>query len=341
VNDGPVVVVTQRAHADTIAFLARFSRPTVNPSAEPWNRETLVQLARDAEALMVFMPDRVDEALLAACPRLRVVAGALKGFDNVDVEACTRRRIWMTIVPDLLTEPTADLALALLLGLARNVAAGDRLVRSGTFAGWRPHLYGIGMQGRRAGIVGMGAVGRALARRLAVLGTEIAFHDAAEEDGAVPGGRLVGGDWSAEWRRLPLDELLATSDFVLPLLPLTPSTLRMFDAARLRRFKPGALLVNVARGSLVDEEAVAEAIEGGRLSGYAADVFEMEDWAREDRPRAVSARLIALTDRTLFTPHLGTAVTEVRRAIELHAARQIELALRGQRPDSAINAFAG
>jgi phosphonate dehydrogenase len=137
-------------------------------------------------------------------------------------------------------------------------------------------------------------------------------------------------------RYLPLDELLGTSDVVIPLLPLTADTLLWLDADRLRQLKPGALLVNVARGSLVDEEAVADALEAGRLGGYAADVFAMEDLARADRPRSIPARLLA-AERTLFTPHLGSAVADVRRRIELHAARSIEQALAGERPDGAVN----
>ena len=125
------------------------------------------------------MPDTVDDAFLAACPRLQIVSAALKGFDNFDVAACTRRGVWFTIVPDLLTEPTADLAVGLLLALTRNIFAGDREVRSGRFAGWRPGLYGAGMTGATAGIVGFGQLGRALARRLVAFGAQVVWHDVA------------------------------------------------------------------------------------------------------------------------------------------------------------------
>jgi phosphonate dehydrogenase len=273
--------------------------------------------ARDADALMVFMPDSFDDEFLAGCARLKIVAAALKGFDNFDVEACTRRGIWFTIVPDLLTEPTAELALGLMIGLARNVAAGDAAIRSGNFAGWRPILYGTGLAGSTVGMIGFGKVGQALARMLAGFGCTVLHHD-VESGVALP-------------------ELLAASDFVVPLVPLTPATLHLINREKLAAMKPGAFLVNVSRGSVVDEAAVADALVSGHLAGYAADVFEMEDWARVDRPREISPRLLRLTDRTLFTPHLGSAVARVRLEIERAAAGNILQVLRGEKPSNALN----
>jgi phosphonate dehydrogenase len=306
-SDRPRVVITQRVFPETEALLA--------PHAE------LIAGAptQDADALMVFMPDSLDAEFLEKCGRLKIVAAALKGCDNFDIAACTRLGIWFTIVPDLLTEPTAELALALLLGLARNVSAGDRLIRSGHFQGWRPILYGEGLAGGTVGIIGFGAVGRALARMLQGFSCAVRYHDAAAEGS------------------IALDELLASSDFVLPLLPLTPETLHLLDRAALGRMKRGAYLINVSRGSVVDEAAVADALESGQLAGYAADTFEMEDWARADRPREINPRLLRLADRTLFTPHLGSAVVSARRAIERAAAGNILQVLRGERPDGAIN----
>jgi len=306
VSARPRVVITQQVFPETLELLA--------PHAD-----VIVGEARDADALMVFMPDSLDEEFLRACPSLKIVAAALKGFDNFDVDACTRLGIWFTIVPDLLTEPTAELALALMLGLARNVSAGDRLIRSGQFEGWRPVLYGTGIAGSTVGLIGLGAVGRALAMLLRGFSCKLQHHDAAA-DGSVE-----------------LDALLASSDFVLPLLPLTATTFHLLDREKLARMKRGSYLVNVSRGSVVDEEAVADALERGHLAGYAADTFEMEDWARSDRPRAIAPRLLRLTDRTLFTPHLGSAVASARRAIERAAAENILQALRGERPDGAIN----
>ena len=315
----PRVVVTQRIHREIEELLATEAEIVVNSSTHSWPREELLRLAQDAEALMVFMPDWVDDDFLIACPRLRIIAAALKGFDNFDVEACTRRGVWFTIVPDLLTEPTAELALALALGLARNVTPGDRLIRSNAFQGWRPILYGTGLAGSTVGLIGYGKVAQALARMLTGFDCQVLYHDPV----------ALGS--------VPLHDLLAVSDFVLPLIPLTPETLQLINRETLAVMKPGAFLINVSRGSVVDEEAVADALISSHLSGYAADTFAMEDWARADRPRDISPRLLALPEITLFTPHLGSAVARVRSEIECAAATNILQVLRGARPSGAIN----
>lgn len=301
------IVITQDPFPETIDLLSPHAEVIVGPPE------------RDADALMVFMPDSLDAAFLECCPNLKIVAAALKGFDNFDVDACTRLGIWFTIVPDLLTEPTAELALALMLSLARNVLPGDRLIRTGEYEGWRPILYGTGLSGSKVGMIGFGAVGRALARMLEGFSCHILYSDPAAAAST------------------PLETLLASSDFVLPLLPLTAETFHMLGSGALARMKPGAYLINVSRGSVVDEDAVAGALESAHLAGYAADTFEMEDWARHDRPREINPRLLRLTGRTLFTPHLGSAVVSARREIERAAACNLLEALRGERPSGAIN----
>ena len=319
------MVVTQRIHREVADLLSAQTNVLVNQSLESWSREELVERARDADALMVFMPDSLDEDFLAGCPRLKIIAAALKGFDNFDVEACTRRGIWFSVVPDLLTEPTAELALALTLGLARNVLAGDHLIRSGRFGGWRPVLYGAGLHRATVGIAGYGRVGQALARLLKNFECRVLYSDANPRPDS---------EYAA---RASLDEMLERSRFVLPLLPLTPETFHLFGAETLARMNSGSYLINVSRGSVVDEDAVADALESGHLAGYAADTFEMEDWARPDRPIRISPALLRMRDRTLFTPHLGSAVDSVRCEIEREAASNILQALRGERPSDAIN----
>ncbi len=281
--------------------------------------------AAAADAMMAFMPDRVDQAFLAAAPRLKVIACALKGFDNFDVAACTRAGVWVSIVPDLLTAPTAELAIGLALGLGRHLREGDGFVRSGAFQGWRPVLYGTGLAGSTVAILGLGRLGSAIAARLAGFGCRLIGHD---EAAAGPATVAPVG----------LAEALSEADLVIVALPLTDGTRHMIDARALARMKPGALLVNVGRGSTVDEAAVADALCAGRLGGYAADVFALEDWALDDRPRAIDPRLLA-HPRTLFTPHLGSAVTQVRAEIAMAAALNIADALAGRHPRDAVNAI--
>jgi phosphonate dehydrogenase len=150
----PRVVITQRVHRKITRLLSDHADVIVNENGEPWPPDVLLKHARDADALMVFIPDSLDAAFIEQCAHLKIIAAALKGYDNFDIEACRRRGIWFTIVPDLLTEPTAELALALLLGLARNTRTGDELIRTRRFAGWRPILYGTSQIGSTDGKIG-------------------------------------------------------------------------------------------------------------------------------------------------------------------------------------------
>ena len=227
-------------------------------------------------------------------------------------------------MPDLLTLPTAELAIGLMIGLGRRLREADAYVRSGAFQGWRPHLYGQGLAGAKVGYVGFGAIGQAIARALEGFDLHQRYFDPATPASA----RLERAD--------TLPDLLAWSDYVVLCAGLTPSTLHLIDRTALTHVQPHTLLINPARGSLVDEAAVLAALQSNRLGGYAADVFELEDWARADRPREIAAGLLACP-KTLFTPHLGSAVGEVRRAIEQAAAANILDALNGRVPRDAIN----
>lgn len=332
---GPKVVVASPVFPATLRLLEDAGVALdVSPGPEPWSPEELRRRCAAADGLLAFMTERIDAALLAASPRLRVVAAALKGFDNFDVQACTAAGVWLTTVPDLLTAPTAELALALALGLGRHLLAGDAAVRAGTFRGWRPALYGEGLAGATAGIAGMGRVGAAIARRVA------GFEPA----------RILGFDAHPEWPAeaaglgvapASLDTLLEESDVLFLALPLTPATRHVVGERALARVRSGCRIVNVGRGGVVDEAAVARALEAGRLGGYAADVFELEDWALPDRRRDVPAALLAARDRTLFTPHLGSAVSGARMRIEEAAARNLLAVLAGERPPSPVNEPAG
>ena len=325
----PKVVLSSWVHPEVIAFLERIAEVVPHQTRDVVPADELRRRCRDAHGLMAFMSDRIDEAFLSACPELKVVACALKGHDNFDATACERRGVWLTVVPDRLTLPTAELAIGLMIGLARNILPGDRLVRSGQFRGWRPILYGRGLDGSTVGLIGVGAVGKAVARRLAGFQTTLLYTDRAslspdQED-------------ALRLRRIGREELLRQSDFVLLGLPLSAETHGMVDARFLASLKPGAFLINIARGSLVDEAAVAGALERGVLGGYAADVFAFEDWALDGRPNELDSRLRQARDKTLFTPHLGSAVDDVRRDIALQAAASLVDALEGRVPAGAVN----
>jgi phosphonate dehydrogenase len=323
------IVVTNRIFPQTHAVLAEHGNVVVNTGAEPWPRDVILRTCRDADGLMVFMPDQIDGAFLEACPKLRVIGAALKGYDNIDARAAEAAGVWVTIVPDLLTVPTAELAIGLMLSLGRHMLAGDRNIRARGFSGWRPQLYGVGLAGTHAGIVGFGRVGQAVADRLLAFGCHIRTFDT---DSAPLPRRFEGCVVPAS-----LADLLSSSDWIVLALPLTTATRHIINGQSLALMKPTALLVNPARGSLVDESAVADAIASGRLAGYAADVFECEDWARNDRPSIIDPRLIAPDAPTVLTPHIGSAVIAARQKIELSAAHSIIEALTGREPTGAVN----
>jgi phosphonate dehydrogenase len=306
------------------ARLAAVGELDLHRGPEPLTAGELGERLADADAMMGFMTERVDARLLSRAPRLRIVACALKGCDSYDVAACTAAGVWLSIVPDLLTAPTAELALGLAIGLGRHVRQGDATVRAGRFRGWRPTLYGRGLSGARVAVLGLGAVGCAIIQRLRGFDCQLLGVD--------PGVPVTPPDVL----RCELHEALAQSDFVFVALPLTRSTLRLIDRATLAASRRGALWINVGRGSVVDELAMAEALASGQAGGYAADVFAFEDWSVASRPREVPARL-RLQANTLFAPHLGSAVASVRREIEHRAADNILAALNGQRPPDAVN----
>jgi phosphonate dehydrogenase len=321
----PLIVLTSRVFPETRAALERVARVVANEDTEPWSYDEVIERCRKATGLMAFMTDCIDRAFLEQCPRLKVIGAALKGYDNIDVDAARERGVQVTIVPDLLTEPTAELAIGLMIALGRHIPLGDAGIRRQGFAGWRPELYGTGIGNSTVGIVGLGMVGQAIARRLLGFGCRIVAFDTQPSGG---GARV---------ERVAFDDVLKLSDFVVLGLPLTDTTTGLINAEAIGRMRRGALLINPARGSLVDETAVADALESGHLGGYAADVFECEDWARSHRPMSIDARLIAPGARTVLTPHIGSAVTSARQQIELSAATSILQALAGQVPAGLVN----
>ena len=325
----PKVVLTHWVHPEVLSFLRESCQVIENSTRETLPRDEIVRRAQDADGLMVFMPDSVDNDFLDACPRLKVIAGALRGYDNFDVVACCDRNVTFTIVPDLLAVPTAELTVGLMLGLGRRLLEGDALIRSGQFAGWRPILYSAGLMNKTVGIIGMGKLGRALASMLSGFGCRLFYTD------PTPLSPALALEWQIE--AVDFTTLLKTSDYIVVMVPLQPETFHLIGKEAIACMKPSSFLINPCRGSVVDEQAVAEALANGQLAGYAADVFEMEDWARCDRPNAISPKLLQMRNKTFFTPHLGSAVETIRLEIAMEAAENLIQTLRDERPQGAVN----
>lgn len=324
----PKLVITHKVHEEVLDMLAPHCDLITNQTSFSLSRSDTIQLAQDADALMVFMPDRVDAEFLAACPRLKIIGAALKGYDNFDVDACTANHVWLSFVPDLLTVPTAELTIGLMVGLIRHIRAADAHVRSGYFKGWRPQFYGLGVAGSTIAIIGMGAIGQAIAQRLAGWEVKLVYTDQQPLD--------ADKQAALNLEFLSLEAALGCADIVIMALPLNPQTQHLMNEPRLQQMPRGAFLVNPCRGSVVDEAAIFRLLESGHLAGYASDVFEMEDWARADRPDEIDPRLLSHPN-TLFSAHIGSAVSKVRLAIEKRAAENILCVLRGEPPLDPAN----
>jgi len=308
--------VTGRIPEPALEVLREAGEVTAADSEAPLPRPELLELVAGADAILTLLYDRVDDEFLAAAgPRLRCVANVAVGYDNVDLEAAARRGVAVTNTPGVLDDATADLTLALILAAFRRLGEGDRLLRSGEPWAWSmSFLLGRDLRGKRLGIVGLGGIGGRVARRARAFGMEIAYHGRREADPA-----LVA---ELEAERLDLDDLLETSDVVSLHCPLTSETHHLISSSQLARIKPGAILVNTARGPVVDEAALLDALRDGPLAAAALDVYEHEP--------AVLPGLLELDNVTL-TPHLGSATVETRRAMAELAARNAIAAVRGER----------
>ena len=325
----PRVFIAQWMPAAGLDRIGEHADLVYDGNLDPLPRDAFLARARGADALVAFVSDYVDAGIVGDCQGLRVVSSFGKGSDNIDVAACTARGVLVTINPEALTDSTADLAIGLALAACRNIAAGDRHVRAGRFRGWHPtDLLGREFHHARLGLIGFGAIGRAIARRALAFAAEVAYHDPirhAEEDARMG------------VRYLDREELLAWADFLVLAADLRPGNRHLIDAEALGRMKPGAYLINIGRGSLVDEAAVAAAIEAGTLRGYAADVFAFEDQSLPGRPPGIDPALLARADATVFTPHLGTGTMQARDRLAISTAHQLLAALRGEVPSGAVN----
>jgi glyoxylate reductase len=278
-----------------------------------------------ADALVCLLLDRIDAALLARAPALRVVANCAVGIDNVDLAAATAAGVCVTNTPDVLTEATAELAFALLIAVARRLGEGERLVRSGAWTGWAlDQLIGLGLLGKTLGIVGFGRIGQAMARRAHGFGMRVIYADPVQASPSPAPAALPA--FPAE--RVSMDELFATADAVSLHCPLTPETRQLVNAERLARMKPTAILVNTARGGCVDEAALAEALVRRQLFGAGLDVYAKEP--------AIDPRLLEAPG-VVLAPHIGSATTEARTAMAQLCADAVIAALRGHRPGNLVN----
>lgn len=302
----PRVLLTRRVPSSVLNLLEAQHTVDVYTGEGAIPRQDLLRRVAAADGLISVLTDRVDEELLDAAPALKVVANIAVGYDNIDVSAARRRGVIVTNTPDVLTNATAEMTWALILGIARRIAEGDRLVRAGGWKGWAlDFMLGTELRGKQLGILGRGRIGRAVAAKAPAFGmtTVFAKHD------------------------MTLDQLLVTSDVISIHVPGTPETRHIFNQKAFMRMKRSALLINAGRGSVIDEEALVWALNERLIAGAALDVYEREP--------DVHPGLKAF-ENVILAPHLGSATRETRTAMAELAARNVIAVLDGEDPLTAV-----
>ncbi len=319
-SNAPTVYVTRRIPDAGLDRLRDACRVVLWEDELPPPYEVLREETARADGLLCLLSDRVDAALLDAAPGLRVISQMAVGYDNIDVRAATARGLPVGHTPGVLTETTADFAFALLMAAARRVSEGERFVRAGRWRTWGPTLLmGQDIHGATLGIVGMGRIGQAMARRASGFAMRVIYAD--------HGDVTLPPDLHAE--RLALGEVLAQADFVSLHTPLTPETTHLIDARALALMKPTAILINTSRGPVVDQGALAAALANGTIAGAALDVTDPEPIAPDDP-------LLAL-DTCLIVPHIASSSVATRTRMAVMAAENLLAGLAGDRLPYCVN----
>ena len=321
-GDRPKVLVTRPIKEGPTARLRERTDVTIDENDFGIPRDELLEKVAGYDALVTMLTERVDAELLAAAgPQLKIVANHAVGFDNVNLEDCTAAGVMASNTPDVLTETTADTAFALLMAAARRVGEGDRFLRGRTPWIWGPlMMLGQDVHHKTIGIVGFGRIGQAVARRARGFGMDVIYSDAFRLPAEV--------EAETGARRVELDDLLEQADFVSIHTNLTPETRHLFGAEQFKRMKDTAVLVNTSRGPVVDEAALAAALESGEIFAAGLDVFEREP--------EVSEQLLGL-ENAVVIPHLGSATVDTRDAMGHLAVDNVFAALDGDRPPTLLN----
>jgi glyoxylate reductase len=313
------IVVSRRIFPQLISELQSEFEVTDNQTDINWSAADLARALQDADGALLTAGDRVDEALLVQCPRLKVVSNIAVGYNNFDLDACTRHGVLATNTPDVLNEATADHAWALLLAAGRRIGESERWLRAGLWKRWTFEMFmGVELVGTTLGVIGMGRIGRAIARRAAGFRMPVIYHNRNRLPPEIEeGARHVG-----------FEELLRTADHVMLVLPYSAAVHHLIDAAALALMKPTAVLVNIARGGVVDDAALVAALRGGRIAAAGLDVFENEP--------ALHPGLLEL-ENVVLTPHIASSTRATRAAMARVAIENLRAALRGEIPPSLLN----
>ena len=317
----PRVYVTRHLPGGALDYLGQYTSLEWWLGELPPSRDELIKQAASCYGLLTLLTDRVDEELLDRAPRLLVVSNMATGFDNIDVAAASRRAVLVTRTPGVLSETTAEFTLALMFAAARRVVEGDRMTRAGEWRTWGPEiLLGQDLAGSTLGIVGMGGIGAEVARRARTLGMQVVYHSRTRKPALERKYRM---------EFVELEDLLGEADFVSLHAPLTPEARHLIDERALRIMKRSAVLVNTARGPLVDQAALYDALKAGEIAAAALDVTDPE-------PVDPNDPLLSLPN-VIITPHIASASVATRSRMAMLAAENLVEALNGNVPKHAVN----
>ena len=315
------VFVTARLPEEVLSRIAGDHEVHIHTQDIPLERKKLLESIGDVDGLLCTLTDRVDRELLELGGRLRIIANSGVGFDHIDIEEATRRGIPVTNTPGVLTDATADLTFALILAAARRVVEGDRMVKSGEFKFWAPfHFLGVEVAGKTLGIIGMGRIGQAVAKRAAGFDMKVIYWSRVRREPAFEQALKVSFT--------SFDDLLRESDFISLHVPLRPETRHLIGARELSMMKASACLINAARGPVVDEKALVAALRSGQIRSAGLDVYENEP--------ELSPGLAELNNAVLL-PHMGSATIETRTRMAHMACDNLLAGLAGERPPNCIN----
>ena len=317
----PKVLVTHRLLHEAIAYLKEHVDLEVGTQKAFLTKEELIEKVKDKEGILSLLTAPIDKDVMDATPTLKIIANCAVGYDNIDIEYARRKGIMVTNTPGVLTETTADLSWALILAVARKIPQADVFARAKNYLGWELDLFlGKEITGKCLGIIGMGRIGKAMAQRAMGFQMKIIYTDPKE----LPEEEKQKYNASC----VPLDELLRTADIVTLHTTLNPQTHHLISRGQLRLMKQDAILVNVSRGPVVTEMALAEALEEGQIWAAGLDVYERETEIEE--------RLLSL-DNVVLLPHIGSATYETRLKMAMMAAKNLIQGLSGQKPDNLVS----
>ena len=319
----PEVYITRGIAQEALDMIDQVAEMEVWPQESPLSYEVLLEKVRDAEGLLTLLTDRIDAALMAAAPKLKVVSNLAVGYDNIDIPEATRRGIVVGNTPGVLTETTADLAFALLMSAARRVVEADSYTRKGQWQSWGPMtLLGQDIHHATLGIVGLGRIGAELAKRARGFNMKVLYYDKIRR--SEPEERQLGVEYVSE-----MSKLVSSADFISVHVPLRPQTYHLFGAAEFAMMKPTAVFINTSRGLVVDQKALCEALKARQIFAAAVDVTEVEPIPHDDS-------LLTL-DNIIITPHIASASVTTRTSMAVMAAANLIAGLKGQVPPNCVN----